>query len=175
MISSKTAARSGGVCLGALGLLLASCVTSPEIQIHAAPSDPVSYRQYGNVIEEHHEAASLVKQALEARGGFAAEDGWRVQTTLAVRPVTVGAYSDTPARDGEWSEAPRFSGARRGSKLHVLSVVLEKSDGSSQRVVQVSGRSDDIETPRDLLVQLVDAASAAAYDGMEAGIEAKRR
>ena len=175
MTFSKTAARSGAICFGALGLLLTGCTTSPEIQIHAAPADPVSERQFGNVIEENPEATALVKQALEARGGFAAEDGWRVQTTLAVRPATVGAFSDAPARNGEWSETPRFSGARRGSQLHVLSVVLEQSDGSKQRVVQVSGRSDNIDTPHDLLVQQASAAAAAAYDGMEAAIEAKSR
>lgn len=171
MTCNKTTMRSGAAFVGALGLLVSGCAISPELQVHAAPSGPIADRQYGKVAEDHPEATALVRHALEARGGFSSEDGWRVQTTLAVRPATVGAFSDAPARIGEWSETPRVSGARRGAQLHVLSVVLEQADGSQQRMVQVSARSDQLETPNELLQQLATAAAAAVYDGREAVVE----
>lgn len=162
-------ARVSGAALLVSAVLIAACTPKPELQIDMAPQGAVAERGYGAVADDHLQASDLVRQALEAKGGMSAADGWRVQSTLAVRPVGVGAFADSPARDGIWSAGPRVSGARRGAQLHVLSVVLERSDGSQHRVVQVSARSDALETPPLLLAQLAEAAADAAYEGARTG------
>lgn len=174
MTCDKTTVQTGtairpGLALLVSAVLIAACAPKPELQIDIAPDGAVAERSYGAVAADHPEASDLVRQALEANGGISSENGWRVQSTLAVRPVGVGAFADIPARDGAWSASPRVSGARRGSQLHVLSVVLERADGSQHRVVQVSARSDETETPAELLAQLARAAADAAYEGAKIG------
>lgn len=159
--------RTGVLVLAVSAGVLSACAINPELQIYSAPLNAVTERQYGVVAKDHPEVTDLVRKSLEAKGGIAAEQGWRVMATMAVRPVGVGAFSDTPARAGQWSESPRISGARRGAMLHVLSVVLESADGSEQRFVQVSGRNDKTDTPQALLEQLSEAAAVAAYEGLE--------
>lgn len=179
MTCDKTTVKTGTVsgsglagpfwALLALAAVISACASKPELQIDTAPHNAVAERGYGALAQDHPEATALVRQALDTKGGMSADDGWRVQATLAVRPVSVGAFADAPARDGEWSASPRVSGARRGSMLHVLSVVLERSDGSQHRVVQVSARSDEVNTPTALLAQLAEAAAEAAYEGAQTG------
>jgi len=169
MTCTQTAWRTGPLIALAVALVTSACAPRSELQIDMAPEGALTERQYGSVADDHPEATALVRQALEDRGGIFMDGGWRVQTTLAVRPAGVGAFADAPARDGRWSAGPRVTGARRGSMLHVLSVVLERADGTQHRVVQVSARSDDAQTSTELLLQLTQAAADAVYEGAQTG------
>ncbi|WP_292052249.1 MULTISPECIES: hypothetical protein [unclassified Brevundimonas] len=90
---------------------------------------------------------------------------WQLEVALAIRPVAVGTYTDVSAREGEWAEKPRPTGARREPGLHVLTVLATRKDGTDRRLVRVSGRGPVGETAPDLLDALSKMAVDALIDG----------
>lgn len=149
-----------------LGLALTACASSPELTVEWAPLQPIELKQVQLLTEDaEQEVVSAVRRALEGQGAELAEASWLVEAALAVRPVTVGGFSDEEARAGEWTEAPRKSGARRGKNLHTLTVVLSQIDSPQRRTAQVSARHNDVATPQSLLQQLAQTAVTAALQG----------
>lgn len=150
---------------------LAGCAAGPEMALETAPSDAWEVRRYAVVAEASDPSVlAAVEQALVTQGAVEGEDGLRLQAALAVRPVTVGAFSDSTASEGVWVESPRIAGARRGRNLHVLTVVLAQADVPN-RTVRVSARDDEEVTPPALLVQLADRAAQALLEGQSEPVQ----
>lgn len=147
---------------------LAACSAGPELRIDQAPVGAVVLNGAGFIAEgSDPRAVVALRTALEAASVAQGED-WQIVAALAVRPVSVGTFTDTDAREGEWAETPRARGARRGPSLHVLTVVATRQDGTDRRVVRVSGRGPEAETPDSLLALLADKAVSALISGRAA-------
>ena len=151
-----------------MGLALTACASSPELTVERAPLQPTELKQVHLLTEDADQAVlEAVRHALEGRGAALTSAGWLVETAMSVRPVTVGGFSDEEARAGEWTEAPRRIGARRGKNLHTLTVVLSQLETPERRTAQVSARHDDQITPQPLLLQLANAAADAVLQGRQ--------
>jgi len=149
-----------------LAVALSACASKPELTVERAPLQPTDVKQVQILTEDADpRAVDAVRTALEAQGASVAETGWLVEAALAVRPVTVGGFSDAQAQAGEWTEAPRRSGARRGRNLHTLTVVMSQIEGAKRRTAQVSARHDDAVTSPELLAQLAASAADAVMHG----------
>lgn len=162
---------STGIVMGALGCLwLAGCAAGPELQVELAPVQATQVREFRFAPDGDAVLNDRIKTALVNKGGREAAESWTLETALASRTAKMGAFSDNPARDGQWSETPRIAGARRGTTLHVLSVVLSNHDGTDRRVVQVSARSNEAEPSEEIMTLLVDVAALAAFEGQAADL-----
>lgn len=139
---------------------LAACNAGPELRIEHVPQASAVIGSVRFLPETSDEiAAKAVSEVLVGRYGIDAGSEWQGVVTLAVRPAEIGTASDVVAREGVWTETPRIVGARRGAALHVLTVALQRQDGSDPRVASVSAR-DDTETTSQALLELLAAAAA---------------
>ena len=155
-----------GAVMGALSCLwLSGCAAGPELQVELAPAQATEVREFRFAPDGDEALNDRIKAALVDKGGREASEGWLLEAALASRTAKMGAFSDDPARGGQWSESPRIAGARRGTTLHVLSVVLSNQDGTDRRVVQVSARSNEAEPTAEIMALLVDAAAVASFEG----------
>lgn len=149
---------------------LAACSSGPELMLEIAPLEAVTLTNAGFIAKDSdpRALAAVTKAMTEGRGiGLDNDSGddWHVLAALAVRPVSVGTYTDDGAREGEWAETPRVRGARREPGLHVLTVVATRKDGSDRRVVRVSGRGPVDQVSDGLLAALSKMAVDALIDG----------
>lgn len=112
--------------------VLAGCASAPLVETHLSSAVPDGVTAYYLLQSETPTASELaasdaVRQALAARGWRETDSkaAWRVETAYAVRPQKTGVFTDTDARHGEWTEAPRVpQWWSRGRDLHSLSVIL---------------------------------------------------
>lgn len=112
--------------------VLAGCASAPLVETHLSSTVPDAVTAYHLAHAETPTASDLaaaaaVRQALSARGWRETDSkaAWRVETAYAVRPQKTGVFTDTDARQGEWTEAPRLpQWWSRGRDLHSLTVIL---------------------------------------------------
>ena len=173
MHSRARFARSFAVklAIASSALALASCAAGYELRVDTAPTTPSRLDSVSVVPETGGKAADAVMESLKRHHGIQEGDGWHLTATLAVRSVDIGTATDNLARDGEWLETPRIRGARRGEWLHVLSISAFKVDEAQPRVVIVSARADEEQTPDALLRMLADTGAKALVEGHIASSE----
>lgn len=112
--------------------VLAGCASAPLVETHLSSTVPDAVTAYHLAHAETPTASDLaaaaaVRQALSARGWRETDSkaAWRVETAYAVRPEKTGVFTDTDARQGEWTEAPRVpQWWNRRRDLHSLTVIL---------------------------------------------------
>ena len=150
--------------------VLSGCASGPELLVEQAPAGPAQLQGLSLLTGASDEAAlAAVSRTLSHDHGVTTGEDWDLVVTLSRRPVVVGSFSDTDAREGAWTETPRIVGARRGPGLHVLSIVARRADGSDQRLVRVSARGPLEQTDERLLQVLAEAAASALVKGHQTG------
>lgn len=173
MISQNSPKKLAGAAVCALAVYaVGACSAGPELRLETSPILAGEKRQFTLVDDGSSDAAALraMSAALQSRGGVLAADGQRLDVTLAVRPATIGAYSDDIARDGIWVETPRKAGARRGHNVHVMTAVLSGPD-TPRRVATVSARHDKAVTPPALLERMSQAAAVSLLEGSDSAAQ----
>ena len=147
---------------------ISACSTGPELRVDMAPAEPAVIDGVQFLPSDDARVIDAVTTELQRRNvGEAGE--WQLEVALAVRPADIGTYTDTSAREGDWAETPRPTGARREPGLYVLTVLATRKDGADRRLVRVSGRGPLRETSPELLDSLSRMAVDALIDGAPQG------